>query len=82
VLRFTPRAESAFAIAEERTVLETIRGSFSATTKTDPQPLSHSIGIDAAKVAHALERASIDPGTRAETLGVSDFIRLSRALAH
>jgi 16S rRNA (adenine1518-N6/adenine1519-N6)-dimethyltransferase len=80
VLRFTPRAELPFAIDEERTVLEVVRASFSAPRKQIRNALSHSLGIDAAKIADALERAAIDPGARAETLGVPDFIRLSRVL--
>ena len=81
VLRFTPRTKLPFDAYEERTVLETIRASFSAPRKQIRNALSHSLGIDAGKIADALERAAIDPGARAETLGVPDFIRLSRALA-
>lgn len=81
MLRFTPRTEPPFAIDEERTVLEVVRAAFSAPRKQIRNSLSHSLGIDAAKIADALERAAIDPGSRAETLGVPDFVRLSRALA-
>ena len=81
VLRFTPHTRLPFAMDEERIILETIRASFSAPRKQIRNALSHSLGIDAAKIADALERAAIDPGTRAETLRVPDFIRLSRALS-
>jgi len=81
VLRFMPRAISPFAIDEERIVLEVVRASFSAPRKQIRNALSHSLGIEAARIAQALERAAIDPGARAETLGVPDFVRLSRALA-
>jgi 16S rRNA (adenine1518-N6/adenine1519-N6)-dimethyltransferase len=81
VLRFTPRTELPFAIDEERIVLEVIRASFSAPRKQIRNSLSHSLEIDPSKIAEALERAAIDPGARAETLGVSDFVRLSRVLA-
>jgi 16S rRNA (adenine1518-N6/adenine1519-N6)-dimethyltransferase len=81
VLRFTPRTELPFAIDEERFVLEVVRASFSAPRKQIRNSLSHSLGIEAAKIALALERAAIDPGTRAETLSVHDFVRLSRVLA-
>jgi len=81
VLRFTPRAELPFAIDEERDILEIIRASFSAPRKQIRNSLSHSLGIDAAKIAQALERAAIDSGVRAETLSVADFVRLSRVLA-
>jgi len=80
VLRFTPLAASSFAVDEEAIVLEVVRASFSAPRKTIRNALSHSLGIDAGRVTHELERAAIDPAARAETLGVPDFIRLSRAL--
>ena len=80
VLRFTPRKTSAFAEDEERTILEVIRASFSAPRKQIRNALSHSLGIDAAQIVQALERAAIDPAARAETLDVPDFVRLSRAL--
>ena len=80
VLRFRPRAVPAFAIDEERIVLEVVRASFSAARKQIRNALRHSLDIDAAKIVDALESAAIDPGARAETLGVPDFVRLSRAL--
>ncbi len=61
-------------------MLETVRASFSAPRKTIRNALSHSLGIDSTQTARALERAAIDPGTRAEKLGVPDFLRLANAL--
>jgi 16S rRNA (adenine1518-N6/adenine1519-N6)-dimethyltransferase len=80
VLAFSPLAKPLFAAADERDVLETVRASFSAPRKTIRNALSHSIGIDSTQTARALERAAIDPGTRAEKLGVADFLRLAQAL--
>jgi 16S rRNA (adenine1518-N6/adenine1519-N6)-dimethyltransferase len=80
VLRFTPRKTSAFADDEERIILEVIRASFSAPRKQIRNALIHSLEIEAGQIVPALERAAIDPAARAETLDVSDFIRLSRAL--
>ncbi len=80
VLRFKPRGVSAFEIDDERVVLEVVRASFSAPRKQIRNALSHSLEIDAVKIVRALESAAIDPAARAETLGVPDFIRLSRAL--
>jgi 16S rRNA (adenine1518-N6/adenine1519-N6)-dimethyltransferase len=80
VLRFTPRKASPFDAAEEHTVLEVVRASFSAPRKQIRNALSHSLEIDPATVAGILERAAINPSARAETLGVPDFIRLSRSL--
>jgi len=80
VLAFTPVATPSFAAGDERDVIETVRASFSAPRKTIRNALSHALGIDSIQTVRALERASIDPGTRAEKLGVSDFLRLARSL--
>jgi 16S rRNA (adenine1518-N6/adenine1519-N6)-dimethyltransferase len=80
VLAFSRLATHLFEAEDERDVLETVRASFSAPRKTIRNALSHALGIDATQTVRALERAEIDPGTRAETLGVPDFLRLAHAL--
>ncbi|HYL57847.1 MAG TPA: 16S rRNA (adenine(1518)-N(6)/adenine(1519)-N(6))-dimethyltransferase RsmA [Candidatus Acidoferrales bacterium] len=80
VLTFKPRATPAFAPHEERAVLEVVRASFSAPRKTIRNSLSHGLEITASEAVAALERAAIDPGARAETLDVADFVRLARTL--
>jgi 16S rRNA (adenine1518-N6/adenine1519-N6)-dimethyltransferase len=80
VLRFVPLAAPSFTALDERDVLETVRASFSAPRKTIRNALSHSLGIESAHATRALERAAIDPGTRAEKLGVPDFLKLMRTL--
>ncbi len=80
VLAFTPLATPSFADVDERDVLETVRASFSAPRKTIRNALSHALGIDSARTVRALERAGIDPGTRAEKLGVPDFLRLAHSI--
>ena len=80
VLAFTPLATPSFAADDERDVLETVRASFSAPRKTIRNAVSHALGIDSMQTVRALERAGINPGARAETLGVPDFLRLAHAL--
>jgi 16S rRNA (adenine1518-N6/adenine1519-N6)-dimethyltransferase len=80
VLAFAPLARPSFADVDERDVLETVRASFSAPRKTIRNALSHALGIDNAQTMRALERAAIDPGTRAEKLGVPDFLRLAHSI--
>jgi 16S rRNA (adenine1518-N6/adenine1519-N6)-dimethyltransferase len=82
VLAFAPLSTPSFAASDEHDVLETVRASFSAPRKTIRNALSHALGIDSAQTVRALERAAIDPGARAEKLGVPDFLRLARALQH
>jgi 16S rRNA (adenine1518-N6/adenine1519-N6)-dimethyltransferase len=77
VLVFTPLATPVFAKIDEGEVLQTVRASFSAPRKTIRNALSHALGIDSVQTTRALERAAIDPGTRAEKLGVPDFLRLT-----
>ncbi len=80
VLAFAPHAKRWFADDDERDVLETVRASFSAPRKTIRNAISHALGIDSTRTVRAIERAAIDPGTRAEKLGVPDFLRLAHAL--
>jgi 16S rRNA (adenine1518-N6/adenine1519-N6)-dimethyltransferase len=86
VLALTPIAPPSFAAGgesgneDEHDVLETVRASFSAPRKTIRNTLSHRLGIDSTRIARALQRAQIDPVTRAEKLGVPDFLRLAHAL--
>jgi len=80
VLAFAPLSTPSFSAPDEHDVLETVRASFSAPRKTIRNALSHALGIDSAQTVRALERAAIDPGTRAEKLGVPDFLRLAHAL--
>ncbi len=80
VLAFTPLATPSFAADDERDVLETVRASFSAPRKTIRNALSHALGIDSMQTVRALEHAAINPGARAEKLGVPDFLRLAHTL--
>jgi 16S rRNA (adenine1518-N6/adenine1519-N6)-dimethyltransferase len=80
VLAFAPLTTRLFADEDERDVLETVRASFFAPRKTIRNALIHSLGLDSAKIVRALDRAAIDPATRAEKLGVPDFVRLAHSL--
>jgi 16S rRNA (adenine1518-N6/adenine1519-N6)-dimethyltransferase len=82
VLGFGPHRGEAkpFAADEEQAVLSIVRAAFSAPRKTIRNSLGHGLGFDAAKIIAALETSEIDPGARAETLVVADFVRLARTL--
>ncbi|HEY6395565.1 MAG TPA: 16S rRNA (adenine(1518)-N(6)/adenine(1519)-N(6))-dimethyltransferase RsmA [Candidatus Binataceae bacterium] len=80
VLRFLPIDNPPFAQAEEQRILQTVRASFSAPRKMIRNAIQKSTGLAPSQIAAALERAGINHGARAETLGIDDFVRLSREL--
>lgn len=80
VVVFAPRTPRLFHQAEERSVIETVRASFSAPRKTIRNALMHSLKLDAAQAVAALNRAGIDPGVRAESLETVSFVRLAHEL--
>jgi 16S rRNA (adenine1518-N6/adenine1519-N6)-dimethyltransferase len=80
VLRLSPRARPPFAPEEEASVLDAVRASFSAPRKTIRNSLANASEIDPRRAVEILRRAGIDPGARAGSLSVADFVRLARAL--
>lgn len=79
VIVFAPRAPL-FHPGEERTVLSTIRASFSAPRKTIRNALCGGLRLTPDRAESALHSARIDPSARAATLSVTDFVRLARSL--
>jgi 16S rRNA (adenine1518-N6/adenine1519-N6)-dimethyltransferase len=80
VLTFAPRRPMAFAPEEESRVLATVRAAFSAPRKTLRNAVGKALGIESSALEAAFKRAAIEPGARAATLDVGDFVRLARAL--
>jgi 16S rRNA (adenine1518-N6/adenine1519-N6)-dimethyltransferase len=80
VLVMAPRRAREFADDEEAAVLETIRAAFSAPRKTLRNALAHALRAEPARIAAALERAGIDPASRAEEHPLSAFVDLARAM--
>ncbi|MGH7778862.1 MAG: 16S rRNA (adenine(1518)-N(6)/adenine(1519)-N(6))-dimethyltransferase RsmA [Candidatus Binataceae bacterium] len=80
VLVMRPYRTPRFSAADEALVLRTVRAAFSAPRKTLRNALGHTLGIGAAKIEAAVRRAAIDPGVRAETLSVTDLLRLAHEL--
>ncbi len=79
VIVFAPRAPL-FHVGEERSVLSTIRASFSAPRKTIRNALCGGLRLRPDRVESVLHSARIDPAARAATLSVTDFVRLARSL--
>jgi 16S rRNA (adenine1518-N6/adenine1519-N6)-dimethyltransferase len=80
VLTFVPRRPMPFAPEEESGMLATVRAAFSAPRKTLRNAVGRALALESLALEQAFARASIDPGARAATLAVDDFVRLARAL--
>jgi 16S rRNA (adenine1518-N6/adenine1519-N6)-dimethyltransferase len=80
VLVFTPRRPPLFEAVDEQTILRTIRAAFTQPRKTLRNSLASGLGLVPAIAEAMLERAGIDPGARAATLGLDDFLRLAPEL--
>ncbi len=80
VLVLVPRRNRPYEPGEERALLGLIRASFSTRRKTIRNALATALGASRDVIEAALQRAAIDPAVRAETLGLGDFVRLTRAL--
>jgi len=66
--------------AEERAAVERlVRAATGGRRKTLANSLGHGLGMGADAARALLERAGIDPGRRAETLSVDDWLRVARA---
>jgi 16S rRNA (adenine1518-N6/adenine1519-N6)-dimethyltransferase len=73
------RREDALAGASRAAVAQVVDAAFAQRRKTLRNAL-RALGRDEADLLAALRQAGVDPGARAETLGVDDFVRLTDAL--
>lgn len=80
VLTMRPLAVAPFKAGEENLVLGVIHAGFSSRRKTIRNALLGALHQEQTILSGALGRARIDANTRAEMLGVADFVRLARAL--
>ena len=66
---------------DEEHFRKVVKAAFAQRRKTVLNSLRHTLpSFGAEKILEALEQCSIDPGKRAETLNIDDFLRLSAAL--
>jgi 16S rRNA (adenine1518-N6/adenine1519-N6)-dimethyltransferase len=79
VFTLTPRPYPGSS-AEERVAVERlVRAATGGRRKTIANSLGHGLGMGADAARALLGRAGIDPGRRAETLSVDDWLRVARA---
>lgn len=81
VLAFRFFQNSELNLPEEKMLFRMIKAAFSKRRKTIKNAMAGSAsGFEKDFIETALNRAGIDPGCRAETLGVEQFIKLTKAV--
>jgi len=60
-------------------LMKATRAAFSQRRKTVRNALAAALGRDPDEVEKALKTADVDPGSRAESLGLEDFARIAKA---
>ncbi len=81
IIRLVSRSEPPACLVDESIFFEVVRAGFAQRRKTLLNALQGVGGADKRKVLEALRTAGIDPAARAETLGISEFAKLSNLLA-
>ena len=76
ILRLDLYAQPAVAVADEDSFFGLVRAGFSASRKQIGNSLAQGLGIPKAEVLPLLEKASIVPQRRAETLSLDEWGRL------
>jgi 16S rRNA (adenine1518-N6/adenine1519-N6)-dimethyltransferase len=61
-------------------VMRVVHAAFQQRRKKAANSISSALGLDRADVEKALTECGIDPGRRAETIPVADFVRLARRI--
>jgi 16S rRNA (adenine1518-N6/adenine1519-N6)-dimethyltransferase len=81
VLRFIPRPDPVCEVSLRPIVIEVIRAGFSTRRKTMHNALSSGLKISRESSEAILAQAAVDPAWRAESMGLSEFVRVARAVA-
>ena len=80
VVVIEPRPDPVVSAADEDSFRRFVQDAFGMRRKQMRRVIRGIASLDAEKAEDALERASIDPAARPETLSPADFARLRRAL--
>ncbi len=81
VLRLEPLGEDQAKARDDEMFLRCVKAGFAQRRKTLLNSLSSAGGMDKETVKKTLEAADVDPGRRAETLTVEEFIRIADRLS-
>jgi 16S rRNA (adenine1518-N6/adenine1519-N6)-dimethyltransferase len=81
VVRLTPRASLRVPLRLEDRFRDVVRAAFASRRKMLANALTGGLGLSLGAVREAAAGAGIDPGRRAETLTIEDFLALTDRLA-
>jgi 16S rRNA (adenine1518-N6/adenine1519-N6)-dimethyltransferase len=80
VVRLVPRAESRVPPALDARFREVVKAAFSSRRKTLANALAGGLGISLGAARQAAATSGVDPGRRAETLTIEEFVGLTARL--
>jgi 16S rRNA (adenine1518-N6/adenine1519-N6)-dimethyltransferase len=80
VVRLTPRATPRVPPAIERRFREVVKAAFSSRRKTLANALAGGLGVPLGVAREAATTSGVDPGRRAETLEIEEFVALTARL--
>ena len=80
VVRLTPRATPRVPAAIEARFREVVKAAFSSRRKTLANALAGGLGVPLGVAREAATTSGVDPGRRAETLAIDDFVALTARL--
>ena len=81
VVRLTPRVQSRVPAAMEARFREVVRAAFGRRRKTLPNALNEGLRVPLGRAREATTMAGVDPGRRAETLTIEEFVALTARLS-
>jgi 16S rRNA (adenine1518-N6/adenine1519-N6)-dimethyltransferase len=80
VVRLRPRSEPRVPVALERRFRQVVRAAFAQRRKTLANALAAGLSVPSDVAREAAAAAGVDPGRRAETLAIEDFVSLAGRL--
>ena len=80
VVRLTPRAEARVPAELEARFRDVVRAAFASRRKTLANALTGGLGLSLGVAREAATRSGVDPGRRAETLTIEEFVSLTAQL--
>ena len=80
VVRLRPRSEPRVPVALERRFRQVVRAAFAQRRKTLANALAAGLSVPSDVAREAATADGVDPGRRAETLGIEEFVSLAGRL--